>query len=293
MALELRWKSSVSASCLHAALCRQAGIAAADPELEAILDAPAMALAEEIAEAAWPAERLMVQLAGLASEHENNRELVERALAKLQIRAVGPSVVRVAGAIADLEAAVLRTAPALAEELAMRGRPMREQWEARGPGMLLEIARLADVHAVPECAEIVLVAPYSGGHGWAHAAYNRVTLEALLVNPQADLPEAVRLAWLIAQLNSDLPRFAEALPAGRAAPAAAVAMIPAVLAAGEAVELARCDEGSVAQAMAAWRLETLGVAADPHVVWQWWTAWMELPEKWPVAVAALERMLVG
>jgi hypothetical protein len=198
--------------------------------------------------------------------------------------------VRIAGAIADLEAAMQRAAPGLAEELAVRVRPIREQWEARGPGMLIEIARLTEPLAIPTAAEIVLVAPYVGGAGNAFAGTNRVVLEAVLFYPLQELPEAVRLAWLLSQLNSDLPWMTDVMPLARAREGMKLAMIPPVLAAAEAVELARCDEATLAAAIAAWLPGIASEDAAPKM-WSWWNAWLDHATKWPVAVAALEQML--
>jgi len=289
---ELRWKTSVSATCLHAAACRAAGFPSADPALAAALDAAAETLVSEIANFGWPVPIVLEQLTGLAAEIDNNRELVTRAMSRLHFRAVeSDGAVRVAGAIADLEAAMHRAQPTLAEDLAARVRPIREQWEARGPGMLREIGRLTEESVIPAAAEVVLVAPYAGGHGWAHTAYNRVTMEAVLFNPLPELPEVVRLAWLLSQLNGDLPQYADVLPAGRRADAFRLAMIPPVLAAAEAVEFGRCDAAAVEHALGAWRLQRAESVDVAERLWNWWNAWLDHPTKWPVAVAALEQML--
>ena len=281
---------------MHAAACQHAGIAAADPQLAAALDQPVAALMGEIAVAEWPVDEVLAQLVPLSSDYENNRELVTRALVRLQIAAPEEAVGRVAGAIADVEAALRRASPEIVEELALRGGPIREQWEARGPGMLVNLARLTDPAVVPEAAEIVLAGPYAGGHGWAHAAQNRVTLEAVLVNPHSELPEAVRVAWLVAQLNSDLPLFADVIPPGRGPAAFALAMLAPALAAGEAVELTRCDEEMLGMAIEFWRVRYSGMGpelpADAAArVWQWWNAWLDHSKKWGVAVAALEGLM--
>jgi hypothetical protein len=296
MATEIRWKASLSATCLHAAWCRQAGIAAANALPGEAIARPADALCHEIGNGGWPVDAVLSQLAALASEYENNRELVTRALARLQIFPVESVVGRVAGGIADLEAALRRVQPEIVEELALRGRPVMEQWHARGPGMLNQLARSTDEAVVPETAEIVLVAPYAGGHGVAHVAVNRVTFEAVLVNPHAELPETVRLAWLLGQLNSDLPRFADALPSGTAdatfrATTFRAAMLAPALTAGEVVELTRCDEVMLDTAIDAWRLrDELPTDAATRIS-GWWQAWLDRPLKWPVAVAALGEML--
>jgi hypothetical protein len=301
MATDIRWKASLSATCLHAAMCRRAGIVAANALPGEAIARPADALCQEIGNGGWSVEAVLSQLAALASEYENNRELVTRALARLQIDPVESVVGRVAGAIADLEAALRRVQPEIVEELAVRGRPLMEQWEARGPGMLNQLTRSTDELIVPETAEIVLVAPYAGGHGVAHAAVNRVTFEAVLVNPHAELPETVRLAWLLGQLNSDLPRFADALPTGTAsgtfgatvfrATVFRAAMLAPALTAGEVVELTRCDEATIEMAVDAWYLRDELPADAATRIWGWWQAWQDRPLKWPVAVAALGEML--
>jgi hypothetical protein len=289
---ELRWKVSASATCLHAAACRMAGIPAANTGLSTALDAAADALAAELSAAGWPLPESLHVLAGLASEMDNNRQLVTRAAARLQpLLGDDATLVRLAGAISDLEAAMRLSQPQLEDELSVRVGPIREQWEAFGPGMLLEVARLTDEAIIPAVAETVLVAPYVGGHGMAHAAHNRVTFEAVLVNPIAELPEAVRLAWLISQLNSDLPHFSDVVPAGRASIAISFAMIPPVLAAAEAVELASCNESTISLVLIAWRLLDEPPELLAAKLWSWWNAWLDQSKSWPVAVAALDRML--
>jgi hypothetical protein len=291
MAMDFRWRASLSATCMHAVACHRAGIAAADSALAAALDEPLAALVGELADGGLPVDDLVAQFASLSADYENNRELVTRSLARLRIDPVETTVGRVAGGIADVEAALRRASPEIVEELAVRGGPIREQWEARGPGMLRELGRLTDAEIAPESGEVVIVAPYAGGHGIAHAAQNRVTFEAVLVNPHAELPETARLAWLVAQLSADLPRFADVLPGHRGAAAFRVAMLAPALAAGEAVELTRCDEATLDAAIDAWRLRDEVPADAASRVWAWWNAWLDRSEKWPVAVAALAGLL--
>ena len=155
--------------------------------------------------------------------------------------------------------------------------------------MLVAIRRQTDALAFPEAADIVLVAPYIGGYGAAHPHQNRVLLEAVLYHPLPQLPETLRLAWLLGQLNADLPAIADVVPPGRSLSALKLAMIPPVLAAAELVELARCDEATVAAALEAWQPERKDPTL-PGKIWSWWNAWIDQPAKWPVAVAALDQL---
>lgn len=289
---ELRWKTSLSATALYVALCRARGIepvdAAAGPELTPAVDA----LVAEIEAAEWQPLPLLQQLISLATELDNNSELVARAVTRLRLPPRDSSAsVRIVGAIADLEAALLRAQPNLAEELAVRGGPLREQWETRGPGMMREIGRLTEEQAIPHAAEMVIVSPYVGGHGIAYPPQNRVIFAGMLFNPLPNLPETVRLAWLLAQLNGDLPRYADLLPVDRRESVFAAAMLAPTLAAAQEVELATCDEPALVAAFEAWGLAAEFPPDSPARIWTWWNAWLDQPATWPVAVAALDRLL--
>ena len=74
--------------------------------------------------------------------------------------------------------------------------PIREQWEARGPGLLAELGpadRSGDL--LPSSGRRDSGAP-SAGRRWRGASHctTRVRLEAVLANPFGELPEVARLA---------------------------------------------------------------------------------------------------
>jgi len=292
MSLELRWRTSLSTTCLHAAYCQQQGLPTSDDQLAVAIAPAAAQLAAEVTSFGSSQESVLLELCNLSADYENNRQLAERTLARLKGPAAsGSAKSRLAGHIAGLEAALLRVQPDVADELAVRGRPLREQWEARGPGLLIALGRLSDPAVVPESAEVVLVSPYVGGHGTAHARNNRVVYEAVLTNPQAKIPEVVRLAWLVAQLNYDLPSFADRVSPYRLAVLAPLATLPAALAAGETVELTRLDEQHVQLALETWHLEAAQREHTASVLLQWWSAVQSGNDSWPVALAALDAML--
>ena len=149
---------------------------------------------------------------------------------------------RLARRLVTLEAAFGRANPQALEELELRSEPLREQWAARGPGLMTTLARLTADEAIVAEADVILVQPALGGGGGAHPKYNSVSIEAVLANPMSELPEVVRLGWLLAQLNLDLPKYEEVLPRDRLLEVGPLAMVPAVLAASQEVELARLDE---------------------------------------------------
>ena len=100
-----------------------------------------------------------------------------------------------------------RAFPNLLDDLSLRLLPLREQWEVHGPLLLQNMARWTDPRVVVAEARIVLVHPALGGGGAAHIPFNNVHIEAVLTNPVPELPENLRLVWLLAQLSLDLPAF--------------------------------------------------------------------------------------
>jgi hypothetical protein len=288
MATTVTWRISTSASALHAARAVLRGDVFADVDLAIALAEPAALLQEEVQLALLPAEKFWQNLLGLASNYENNRELANLSLTKTVGRTATAAVTsqRIASAIAAVEAAFLRHLPRLAEELPLRAGPLKEQWEARGPGFLHQVELFTDPALLVEQAEVVVVHPALGGGGEAWLAGNQVRIEGVLANPLPHLPEVVRLGWLIAQLNLDLPSLSENVPAERVPRAAKVALLPAALEAGKAVELCQDSPELIAQAMGAWN-----VAADAVLVAQWWETYRESHPPFAVALAALDQML--
>ncbi len=288
--MQLRWKASLSATCLHAATSFEAGLPLVDPRLSAALQPAVAELRHEINASGLSVETLLPLLAGLASEYENNRQLIEVATTKMLGAGSldGTTTTRLAGCVAKLESALLGERPQLVEELAVRGRPLREQWEARGPGLMHGIARLVgDENFVAPAAEVVLVAPLVGGHGRAYLQGNRVIMEAVLANPHDDLPETLRLGWLLAQLNFDLPRFCDPIPGSRLPRIASLATLPLVLAAAETVELTQATPATLSRAIACWHLSDI----EESRLFDWWHAYSISNTRWPVALAALNTML--
>ncbi len=308
--MELTWKASEPASAIYAATCLSTGLPVADARLaEAFAPAVDVVLAEFEACTA-PADRLLPLLTGLSSRGiDDNRQLFEQALTKLFGRLsdrspMSASLGRLAGAVAGLKAAFQtaygKTAASesrlLVDELAIRSRPLLEQWESRGPGLLVQLARSTEENVLVANAEIALVYPFVGGHGMSHRQLNCVTFEAVLTNPIDSLPEVMRLAWLLAQLNLDLPMYADHVSADRRDAVGQWALVPAVLAAAECVELARLSAETVGKTLAAWRLAESAstaeaVANQSETLLTWWKTYQEGQTPWAVALGALEQML--
>lgn len=291
--MKLRWKVSLTATSLHTALCCVGGLRLVETSLAQILQGSVDDLRRALDAASLDGPSTLETLLGLSADYENKRQLTQVALTRLRgaTAVVESTVNEIAAAIGSLERGVLQAHPDLVEELALRARPLQEQWNARGPGLMHEMARLTDSLMVPEAAEVVLVDPCVGGHGWAHLRLNRVTMEALLANPYEELPEAVRLAWLLGQLNCDLPRFAEVVPGTRLPLLAQLAVLPAALTAGEQVGWSTCTAGTVRKALECWHCDIESPSELSERLFRWWETFRAGSTRWDVAWRALAELI--
>jgi hypothetical protein len=256
MDFQLRWLIKPVASCLHAGDVVRRGLVVADGAVSQSFADPvrqldlALAAAHVDVNAFWEAAIPCVARA----DHQHG--LVERCLAAYADASPPPaSLDRVMSCVTALEQAAYAVWPRLSEELRLRERPIREQWESRGPGLLRQVARLTGSPWRVHGADVALVAPCLGGGGAAHPAYNLVHLEAVLANPWATLPEPVRLGWLLAQLGTadDVFTREHAGSGQRYGMLRSLATLPIVLEAAEFVEWTRGDGETLEQALGAWR----------------------------------------
>jgi hypothetical protein len=292
---EARFITSTSASGLHAAACLLAGTTPLDPRLAAApVAAEAAALGADLAAIGLDRSAFFEHAIPLAVRFDSSVQLAGVALTKLLgPRQTDAAATRLARRLQSLWAAVTDAVPDGLDELELRSRPLREQWEARGGGLLAVVRRLTEPDVVVDEADVILVQPVWGGSGSAHPLYNALALEAVLVNADAALPEVARLGWLWAQLNLDLPKFQDSLGRDAMAVVGPLAVLPAVLAAAQEVELVKFDRQTLETALAAWRGGPMHIErkVDVDGLLGWWETYQASNPSWTVALAALGQML--
>ena len=288
----LRWLASPAASALYAADCLRRRLPFVDAALANALRDPAARLVRAIASTSLPVERVWGQLVPLSLSTESSRHLVDMALSKLAGRhQITSHIDPLADRVVAVERAFNSAAPNAAEELPLRTGPMSELWDAHGPGMLAAIANLTDAELLPDRVTVGVLLPVTGGGGRSYPDGNIVLTEGVLANPHARLPEIVRLAWLVAQLNLDLARFQGELKRERAVELGGWALLPATLAAASELELAKCDEATLREAVTAWRVEVPPNRAFIPDLMRWWETYCTDQPAWPVAVTALDMLI--
>ncbi|MBL8825889.1 MAG: hypothetical protein JNM18_02825 [Planctomycetaceae bacterium] len=230
----------------------------------------------------------------LAYHESGDRALATVALRKtLGSDAHSSAIGDVAMALTEFKHAGNRAHPKLLDDLTLRSRPIREQWEGRGPGLLAGVAQRTESTVLVDDARIFVVHPIRGGGGVAHPWENSVRIEAVLTNPIGELPEIVRLAWLLAGLNVDLPRYSERLNSPLRLIVARLALVPVVLGAAADVELVRPSAELLPLALRTWGFAAESSDRFAPIVERWWQTYQEMKLPWPGALAALEQMLTG
>lgn len=288
----LNWVPSLPATCLHAAEAIGRGRTLGDGPLVEGIARPAKALADAIRAADLPWQRFWQHLLPLSGQTGNARELTEWSLRKTL--GEGPKknllVTPLARCVAELFAAARRAKPDGEDQIDERSGFLRRQWkevEASLPGA---IADLVDPRILVGSATVILMDAVEGG-GAAHLWYNSLRIEVVAQQPQSDLPEVVRLAWLLAQLNLDLPAFCEALRFVDLPWLATVAMLPPTLAAAAQCRLVGDPIACIAQAIGQWNIPAPAGVDLAGTLEIWWQTYQESKPAWAIALGALERML--
>jgi len=293
MNITLNWQENEFTSCLHAAQIAASRSDFHHPSLPPDFQETAKQVVRE-AEFAGISSKIFwrnaipLSVKGI-SKNDLAEIIVRKAVPQSEESVVSAS--QISAAILSLSAIYEQAIPDARRQLELRRRPLEEAWEARGPGLMFALGRQLPEEFIPSQADGVLVLPVGGGRGTAHLSYNSFRIEGVLYNPHEELPEVVRIAWLIAQLNIDLPIYSETIPRDQLPLVARLAVLPGILAAAEEVDLidtARCD---LARALELWQVTKMGHETLAALVEQWWSVQSTREMPWHVALAALDQML--
>lgn len=293
--MELRWQPSFDLSAMHAAWASVGGKPFIDQAFAAELAPTAAELERWARQHSLPTAVFWRQLLTLSAEIPSNDQLAQRLLGRLMPGAAAPSsTAQLAAALAACEAVVRRRFPRMLEELTLRITPLQLAWEARGPGLLYMLGEATDPDFIVQSATVCLVQPVVGGDGAAHLLTNRVHLEALLTDVDPALPETLRLAWLLGQLNLDRPIYSENVHGHALAEVAELALLPAIIHAAEQLQLAQFTPQTIQLALALW-LRTPAEQQVPlqEVLTAWWETASAADWSWNTSLTALSRMLEG
>jgi hypothetical protein len=296
--MHLHWKKSNSTSALHAAECLwKFHSQVIDENLSDKLGPAAERLGTCLQDLApLDSQTLWSSLVALGSKIESNSALSNQLLSDHVEGFVEQALAqRLIGSITEVEAAFKLLFPKYLEQIAYRMRPLEEQWIGYGNGFLAHLRRLTRCDAwIPE-ADVIGVQPILGGAGRAHCEHQCVHIEAVLTNPMAELPEVVRLGWLLSQLYSLEFRNQSGLTNETLHRITPIAMLVPCLAAGETLELTKCNESIAELSIENWHIP-IPKHLDPSaelvpMLMDWWETCLKTKADWTVALKALAHRI--
>jgi hypothetical protein len=296
--MHLQWISSYSTSALHAAecLCRFSS-QVQDENLRDKLGPAAQALGTCLEDLdAQRTQGLWDELAVLGSKINSNSALANQLITEHGQGFVEHSLIqRLTGSITDVEAAFKLLFPKYVEQFDYRIRPLQEQWIGYGSGFLAHIRRLTRSDELIREACVIGVQPILGGAGRAHVEHQAIHIEAVLTNPLPELPEVVRLGWLLSQLHSLGFRSQLTYSQESLRNLLPIAMLIPSLAAAEVLELTQCNEAIAELAIENWNI---AIPANQDVLTElipllmdWWETCLKTKPDWSVAIKALAQRL--
>ena len=283
--MQLAWRISPSVTCYHAANQVRLGRHLLNAELESALRGPVEKLQESLVEERLRAENFWQIVIPIAAEFSLPRQLAETALTKLMGSVEAkPRVGRFERDLIGIRSAFLqnqKAAPEAAAEL------LKHAWAKYGEGLLGGIEHWTEAGVLVENASVFVMPNLSGGGGEAHAVFNSVRVEQLADSAM----EAVHLAWLLGQLNLDVPRFSELVPGENRHLIAGLSMIPVAFAAAEFAEIAECTPEMMNHAVEAWLGPSEQVPHWQKCVVDWWEVYKLQRPPWPAAMQALAGLV--
>ncbi len=249
---DLQWQTNPRATILHALQLLADEAALIDHSIVSTL-APWGSTVRDL----HLSERFWIELLSTVSDEAAMDSLIEKAAVRSESKCVSSEVANV---FQTAETKILSSNLDVAEELRLRLRPLREIWEASGPGMLFQIKRWTK-QSIPPQLQVDGLLPICGGFGQAFPDSGRVQIELVLANPTAEVPEVVRLAWLVAQLS--IPNNTDSL-------ADRLALVPCCLASAEQLGIAQCQVSSLITSLQQWQIFDTCADKLGETLYRWW-----------------------
>ncbi len=192
--------------------------------------------------------------------------------------------------LATLTEAYSDSHPKFANDMQLRVGPLRQQWEAFGPGLLASLRQKFTARTDRDSVRIHLVHPVFGGYGRV-LADDAICIEAVLTNENPMLPEALRMAWLLGQLGCPSPPGLNRI---EQIELTALATLPAALEAAEELGIGAHPATMLPQALTNWmpipslEVDTQRIA---ETLGRWWNRESRSRTHWTASCAGLQREL--
>lgn len=292
--VKVKWRAQPRLSAIHAAYVVATSRRCSDVKTEAAIAPAVTEINQRLLSASldiaafW--QRLMIEA---AADQE------DRVACEIAVRASGCSELQldsttaaVVNRIGECRVVIAGHFPKLNEQLALRGRPLIERYDAYGPGLLRGVADFVWDNSPPKDwwpprFDGVLVQPMLGGDGGYDADGQRFWIEAMLTDVDPKVPEYLRIVYLLTSAAIDLHTRGKSGEHSISLPWS-LAAVPIVLTVAAELGLIAADPLPIETACRLWHL---GDSTTAQTVAAWWIPQRPSRPPLPVALKALDRML--
>jgi hypothetical protein len=293
--LSIRWRGDTQLSAIHAAYVVASDAVCADRKTQQALVAPATEINNRLLSASvdvasfW--QRLFAEYAfDSASQRAVEIALIAAGGSELQLEQTAAAI---SNRLGECRLAFQSRFPKLADQLELRIGPLKQRWNEVGSELLSTIAnRIWDDQPPadwwPARVTGIAVQPMRGGDGDYDSDAVKFWIEALLNDADPDVPEVLRVAWLLTQLAIQIQMREKSSETVSGMPWT-LGSVPIVLSAS--VDAGITDRGDDQQIETALRLWRLGDGSTAGTLHEWWNQWQQNKSPMPLAVKGLDKML--
>jgi hypothetical protein len=296
LSAKIRWVADPELSAAHSAYVVATGAACTDSKTEQLLIGPVTEinnrlLSSSIDVAVFWQQYLARLLLGAQINAACAAALMSGGCSELQVEQTSKAI---SNRLSDARQAYASRFPKLGEQLELRARPLREKWDAVGPGLLRDVERQVWDNSPPSGwwtprLTAQLVQPIRGGDGGYAANAGKFWIEAMLTDVDPRVPEVLRVAWLITRIA--IESHTRNKPGEQSlATAWSLACVPLVLTAAVNLDLIPQNPLPIKRAMELWQRSDANIGEELE---QWWTGYKQSPAPLPVALRQLDQSLAA
>lgn len=182
--------------------------------------------------------------------------------------------------------------PKLDEQLPLRIQPLRQRWDAIGPGLIREIERQVWQNSPPSdwwppAVTVSAVQPLTGGGGGFDPDADSIWIEAMLTDSDPAIPEVLRVVWLVTSLAIET-HIRSRTGQRMISTAWSLVSVPLVLSAASHLEMFPPGNLPIGRAADLWH----GVSPKTiRILEQWWQQFAGSSIPLPIALKQLEDSL--
>ena len=293
--LNIRWIDHVEMSAAHAAHVVAIGAAFADPKTEELLVEPVTEINNRLVSSSldvasfWQQYLRNIMVDTDLADACSNALLAARCN-EMQLEQIARAI---RGRLVDARSLFFKKFPKLVDQLQLRAQPLKSQWDSYGPGLVREVDRRIwgdqpPPRWSPGRVDALLVQPIRGGDGGFDAEQKRIWVEAMLTDADPEVPEVLRIVWLVTRLTIEL--YLRDGSDDALADSWALVSVPIALEAGRELEIVNWPEAPIEKAMQVWHFGDTNVATK---LGAWWRSHRDSAMPLPAALKILQAEVGG